>query len=251
MLHIFRRIRKALITDSKYRKYILYGVGEIALVMIGILLALQVNTWNDMRVQHEEEVIALYDLKNEFESNLDEVEELIDFKSTKVKEWETYLSIISDKTKPRKERSIVRPVMGSYLFSISNPAVNSVLTTGKIDRIQNDSLKQMLTEWRDLLEQERGPEQLQADFVNKTFLPIELKLLPNQTLMEITSTKNAFFTDKEAENMRLNAIQDMEYLNCLVHNLHLLKIQVFAGQNLKALHEKVIVLLDEELETRK
>ena len=158
---------------------------------------------------------------------------------------------MSDRTKSKQQRSIVRPSMGSYVFSISNPAVSSILSTGKIDRIQNDSLKQMLTEWHDLLAQERGPEQLQADFVNKTFLPIELKLLPNQTLKDISTTENAFFTDEEAQDMRLDAIQNMEYLNCIVHNLHLLRIQVFAGQNLKELHEKATDLLDQELETRR
>ena len=49
MLRVFSRIRKMLIEDNKVRKYIWYALGEIALVMIGILLALQVNNWNEER----------------------------------------------------------------------------------------------------------------------------------------------------------------------------------------------------------
>ena len=49
MLHFFRRIRQSLLQDSKFRKYTIYALGEIALVMIGILLALQVNNWNEER----------------------------------------------------------------------------------------------------------------------------------------------------------------------------------------------------------
>ena len=49
MLHILRRIRRALIESSQMQKYILYALGEILLVMIGILLALQVNNWNETR----------------------------------------------------------------------------------------------------------------------------------------------------------------------------------------------------------
>ena len=49
MFHFFRRIRQALLSNNKYQKYLLYAIGEIALVMIGILLALQVNNWNEER----------------------------------------------------------------------------------------------------------------------------------------------------------------------------------------------------------
>ena len=47
MLKFFRRIRQNFLNDNKYRMYAIYAIGEIILVMIGILLALQVNNWND------------------------------------------------------------------------------------------------------------------------------------------------------------------------------------------------------------
>ena len=46
MIKFFRKIRQRLLTENKFSKYLLYAIGEIALVMIGILLALQVNNWN-------------------------------------------------------------------------------------------------------------------------------------------------------------------------------------------------------------
>ncbi|QYH40849.1 hypothetical protein GYM62_19345 [Algoriphagus sp. NBT04N3] len=49
MLRIFRHIRKWLMEERKIRRYLLYALGEILLVMIGILLALQVNNWNEQR----------------------------------------------------------------------------------------------------------------------------------------------------------------------------------------------------------
>ena len=47
MIKFFRRIRQKLVSENKVSKYLLYAIGEIALVMIGILLALQVNDWNE------------------------------------------------------------------------------------------------------------------------------------------------------------------------------------------------------------
>ena len=49
MLRFFRHIRKSLIEQNKIRTYLLYAVGEILLVVIGILIALQVNNWNEER----------------------------------------------------------------------------------------------------------------------------------------------------------------------------------------------------------
>jgi len=49
MLKFFRRIRQKLLSENRFRKYLIYAIGEIVLVMIGILLALQVNNWNEDR----------------------------------------------------------------------------------------------------------------------------------------------------------------------------------------------------------
>ena len=47
MLQFFRKIRRQLLTENKFNQYILYAIGEILLVVIGILLALQINNWNE------------------------------------------------------------------------------------------------------------------------------------------------------------------------------------------------------------
>jgi len=58
-----------LVREGKLKRYLIYAIGEILLVMIGILLAMQVNNWNQNRINHKKEVKALSDLKNEFELN--------------------------------------------------------------------------------------------------------------------------------------------------------------------------------------
>ncbi len=56
MVRFFRKIRKKLLTESKFSKYFVYAIGEIILVMIGILLALQVNNWNELRKNKQTEI---------------------------------------------------------------------------------------------------------------------------------------------------------------------------------------------------
>ena len=52
MVKIFRNIRQKLAAENKVMAYLRYAIGEILLVMIGILLALQVNNWNELRKQN-------------------------------------------------------------------------------------------------------------------------------------------------------------------------------------------------------
>jgi hypothetical protein len=49
MIKFFRKIRKRLLTENKLKKYLLYAIGEIVLVVIGILIALQLNNWNEVQ----------------------------------------------------------------------------------------------------------------------------------------------------------------------------------------------------------
>lgn len=60
MIKFFRHIRKRLVADSKFSKYVLYAIGEIILVVIGILIALQINNWNEKRklAAYEEKLLV-------------------------------------------------------------------------------------------------------------------------------------------------------------------------------------------------
>jgi hypothetical protein len=47
MVKFFRKIRQKLLSENKFSKYFIYAIGEIVLVVIGILIALQINNWNE------------------------------------------------------------------------------------------------------------------------------------------------------------------------------------------------------------
>ncbi len=49
MIKFFRKIRQRLLTENKFSKYLIYAIGEIILVVIGILIAVQINNWNTNR----------------------------------------------------------------------------------------------------------------------------------------------------------------------------------------------------------
>ncbi|MAX71031.1 MAG: hypothetical protein CMC76_08010 [Flavobacteriaceae bacterium] len=61
MIKFFRNIRKKLLNEGKTTQYFKYAIGEIVLVVIGILMALQINNWNDNRKtrNYEKEILSL------------------------------------------------------------------------------------------------------------------------------------------------------------------------------------------------
>ena len=60
MLKFFRKISQNLPSEGKTAKYLKYAIDEIVLIIIGILLALQVNNWNQNRIELNEEKLELY-----------------------------------------------------------------------------------------------------------------------------------------------------------------------------------------------
>jgi hypothetical protein len=89
MIKFFRKIRQNLLSEGKNKKYFKYAVGEIALVVIGILIALQINTWNDHRVK-KTEISSVYaaileELENDVQL-LDEYLPIFNWKNAKLRQ---------------------------------------------------------------------------------------------------------------------------------------------------------------------
>ena len=72
MLHFFRKIRHDLIANSKTYKYFKYAIGEIVLVVIGILIALYINNWNEQRKERKRFDQVLAEVEKELETNISE-----------------------------------------------------------------------------------------------------------------------------------------------------------------------------------
>lgn len=73
MIKFFRRIRRNLMETGKTSKYLKYAIGEIILVVIGILIALQINNWNQNRIEANEELNILKALKVGLETDLEDL----------------------------------------------------------------------------------------------------------------------------------------------------------------------------------
>jgi Family of unknown function (DUF6090) len=75
MIKFFRKIRQNLLTENKFSKYLIYAIGEVALVVLGILIALQINSWNENRRLLKNEIAILKAFELQFQKDLVQFDE--------------------------------------------------------------------------------------------------------------------------------------------------------------------------------
>ncbi|MGB5663923.1 DUF6090 family protein [Eudoraea sp.] len=103
MINFFRKIRYRLAKNNQFFKYSRYAIGEIVLVVIGILIALQINSWNADRINNQEERRYLIRLTDEVRSELNYLKDLRDifFDRSKglnriIEQWQSGNSVVED-----------------------------------------------------------------------------------------------------------------------------------------------------------
>jgi len=251
MLTFLRKIRKSLIESGSARKYLLYAIGEIALVVIGILIALQINNWNEERISRISELNALVELNDEFQDNRDRFIVLHEWKIDLRNEWKKYLEIISDESLPKNERAIPRPTNGAREYNISNSALSAVLNSDRFENIENDSLKYLLTQWGTDLKSFKSIEDRHEHFVENTLRTYEydkkIQISYSNTGVVYTNPFLKHYSKEEIKNRYLLSYEDLAYQNMLFTNIMWLDISVMRGEMLSKKINKIIELLTFEI----
>lgn len=146
MINFFRKTRKNLADKNKPMKYLRYAIGEIVLVMIGILLALQVNNWNELRKDRIVEQQVLTELKEEYETNAKQLEGKILLRNLIIKSSIEVLGYIDNPKKINKD-SLIKKIAVIRFDPTFDPIENDLISSGNIRLIQNNKLRKLLSNW--------------------------------------------------------------------------------------------------------
>jgi hypothetical protein len=148
MIRFFRSIRQNLLAQGRIARYLTYAIGEIVLVVIGILIALQINMWNNERGDRAREVKYLNGLKADLAMDLDKLTAFIEDKERK-----TTSALLLLKQAPPTTAAEIR-----YLDSLSwnvyvwktfvpsTKTLNELIGSGNLSFITNDSIKTRVLE---------------------------------------------------------------------------------------------------------
>ncbi len=143
MIKFFRKIRQKMLTENKFSKYLLYAIGEIILVVIGILIALSINNWNNQRLADKQMTLFLRGIQEDMKSDTSAFSRRIDlFKS--LAEQKKYLLKLSnfDDIDADSITSVIRPRRSNY--EINTTTFNKITSSGITQISKNDSLSKAI-----------------------------------------------------------------------------------------------------------
>ena len=150
MIKLFRNTRRRLISDNRVTKYILYAIGEIALVMIGILLALQVNEWNNRRIDIQKEQSILKNLHVDFENNIKNLDDVYNSFMEAYVASLTLLEIINDDDviDPEEIEKLIDEIINkTKSLDLITGSIDEIFNTGSLNLIRDPTLRKEISNW--------------------------------------------------------------------------------------------------------
>ena len=150
MFTFFRRIRKGLLSLNNLRTYIWYAIGEIALVVIGILIALQINTWNQGRLNKIAEKSIIENLNAEFRLNKDQFIKTYNRTKGALNSAKMLTDLVGS-----DQKELVATNIDSLLYNvfeydnltISENTLLDLVQSGRLQFIGNAELKTHIYQW--------------------------------------------------------------------------------------------------------
>lgn len=173
MIRFFRKIRQSFLTENKFSKYLIYAFGEILLVVIGILIALQIDTWNENRIIDNSLKLSkkalLYDLK------LDSIrlKQDIQFIESDLASLYSFNERLSS---PYATIDTLKKIARYEYLPFFNPSnelnkstLTSLLNTGKIEYFNEDVKSKILKHNADQLELQKIMDQNVSIFLGSQY----------------------------------------------------------------------------------
>lgn len=147
MIKLFRKIRQKLSESGKVKSYILYAIGEIVLVVIGILIALQINTWNEENKDRQLEQLYYCKFLEDVEQDLALLQEQENDNQMRIGAINRLIHLLQT-DKPERSQVVknLREAVNktSFPFAVSQSAFDDLKSSGKLIVLKDEALKKKL-----------------------------------------------------------------------------------------------------------
>jgi len=219
MIKFFRRIRQKQVSEGKTGAYLKYAIGEIILVVIGILIALSISNWNEERKIKKAEIGILQNLKTELKFNLDDLKKINRQHNSELNDGIYLLHLFGtniSKIPVLKLDSLMSNAFSGYTFEAKDGYIKSLIASNKIDYIQNPELKSYISSFESMIIDANQEEGYVRRLLNERFWPLtdgklsalnsistsdRYKQFPKGTYL---SDYKWFFSNREMEDLLAN-----------------------------------------------
>lgn len=235
------------------KQYLKYGIGEVVLVVIGILLALQVNNWNEKRKLIKEEKKTLLSFHNEVSNNLNILERSIVEKQKIIEANNEILKYIGPNEKWLSEKSLdslmYHITVSGWIFVPEDGVLNEIINSGKLSIIQDEKIKNEVASLPQLLSLILEEDRLYRDDLHQYFLPF---LSKNYKLRNITSHRELLEHSKsdlgisKFKNNSAELLNNPEFENILTIQSIWIKFSIDMCINQKSKYEEIQRLIEDK-----
>ncbi len=234
MIKFFRHIRLNLMETGKTAKYFKYAIGEIILVVIGILIALSINNWNERTKLKIEEQKLISSLIKEIESNVDKLKISINNNQTIVKMSSTFLKNAASNQDFDYKVSNIPSLFAYSSNKIESSILNEILGTNSRALISNETFIEQLR----VLKRNYN-RSLKTEFYVDEYWNNQIAQLMNELGLGIYMTSDGLFKNRKV---------DFEITNSFLSSLSLMNGY---QQSLLRRRQDMAKVLDETLKLLK
>ena len=249
MLKFFRTIRQKLLSENKISKYLVYAIGEIVLVVIGILIVLSINNWNIKKNNVIEETVILTNLIEDFKADIKGYTESIDWLQSRQAHVDSLLMFLANPNLAVNDAKLMHWLITSgYILDYTPvyPTYTEIIGSGKLSLIESEEIKKELANYK---------SNFDNDIRVFSSYDIGVKQIEFKALSYASGKPKAQFFKDDYETLNKDVtvdkeklLRDEELLNLLKHNAYHTQVEI----NMKILEyipmaENLIKLIEKEL----
>lgn len=253
-----------MLKENNFRRYLFYVVGEIFIVIIGILLALQVDTWNQHREDKEEARVFLRRLKEEFLANREQLADKVTLRERALSSARQLILYVDDPSldlPPSRADSLLAVLLPVYTFDPSLGVLNQLTSTDKLTLIRSEALNDKLSIWNSMIEDFKEDENMYNSYNHNHFRPYLYKhynvrnvvnsRIRNRVINPILLSspdlvnQEIGFSGKAVEVERLK--ESLEFENYLAFTISWLALINTQSDGILNFIDQVIEIIDQEL----
>jgi len=147
MISTLRKIRSGLLEEKKIKSYLIYGIGEITLVVVGILIAVNINNLNEKFQNSKIEKEILYQLQEEYTFNLIQLEQKISMRNEIINASLDVMKYMDNPDIDLHKDTLNAKIRFLNIDPTFDPIQNNLIGSGNIRLIKNKELKKKLINW--------------------------------------------------------------------------------------------------------
>lgn len=211
MIKFFRRIRQQLLSQNRFSKYLIYAIGEIVLVVIGILIALSINNWNEGRKQKNTEIIYLKGLKQNLVDSREELIRVIEESQETEKSLFELVEMVKrgvENLSNQEIDSLIFSGMSYTIFQSRQGVIDELISSGQVSIIENDYLRMEIASWNGNLISIRETEEMSKSgfysYADRLGSYFDFSGITPANQMFRTDLKKQFFNDLKTRNTIAN-----------------------------------------------